>query len=56
MRCARMCRSEATAKGVAELIGDKARPIPIGPELLEPLSVEHRRDFTKKWQAAMKGQ
>jgi iron(III) transport system substrate-binding protein len=45
-----------TAQGVAELIGDKARPIPIGPELLKPLSVEHRRDFTKKWQAAMKGQ
>lgn len=45
-----------TAQGVAELIGDKARPIPIGPELLEPLSQEHRRDFTKKWQAAMKGQ
>lgn len=47
---------EATAKRVAELIGDKARPIPIGPDLLTPLAEPYRRDFSKKWQAAMKGQ
>jgi hypothetical protein len=47
---------EATAKRVAELIGDKARPIPIGPDLLAPLAEPYRRDFSNKWQAAMKGQ
>jgi len=47
---------EATAKRVAELIGDRARPIAISPDLLAPLSEPYRRDFSKKWQAAMKGQ
>jgi iron(III) transport system substrate-binding protein len=47
---------EMTAQRLAELIGDNARPIPIGPELLGPLTEDHRRDFAKKWQAAMKGQ
>jgi iron(III) transport system substrate-binding protein len=47
---------ETTAQGVAELIGDKARPIAIGPDLLGPLTEERRRDFSRKWQAAMKGQ
>jgi iron(III) transport system substrate-binding protein len=47
---------ETTAQGVAGLIGDNARPIPIGPDLLGPLTEENRRDFVKKWQAAMKAQ
>jgi ABC-type Fe3+ transport system substrate-binding protein len=45
-----------TAQGIAELIGDKARPIPIGAELLAPLSEASRREFARKWQAAMRGQ
>jgi iron(III) transport system substrate-binding protein len=47
---------EATAKHVAELIGDKARPVPIGPELLTNLDQKKRLEFLKMWQAAMKGQ
>jgi len=47
---------EMTAPGVAALIGDKARPIPIGPELLGPLTEQHRKEFLQKWQAAMKAQ
>ena len=47
---------EASAKRVAELIGDKARPVPIGPELLANLDQKTRLDFLKKWQAAMMGQ
>jgi iron(III) transport system substrate-binding protein len=47
---------EATAKGVSQLIGDKARPIPITEDLLANLDEAKRLDFLKKWQAAMKGQ
>ena len=47
---------EATAKRVAELVGDKARPIPISNDLLANLDEGKRLDFLKKWQAAMKGQ
>lgn len=47
---------EATLKGVEKLIGDKARPVAIGPGLLEGLDQKKRLDFLKKWQAAMKGQ
>jgi iron(III) transport system substrate-binding protein len=47
---------EATAQRVAELIGDKARPIPISADLLAPLTEASRREFSRKWQAAMKGQ
>jgi iron(III) transport system substrate-binding protein len=47
---------EATVKKVAELVGEKARPIPIGPELLTNLDEGKRLDFLKRWQAAMKGQ
>ena len=47
---------EATAKRVGELLGDKAKPIPIGPDLLETLNTKKRLEFLKKWQAAMKGQ
>jgi iron(III) transport system substrate-binding protein len=47
---------EATAKGVSELIGDKAQPIPISEELLANLDEGKRLEFLKRWQAAMKGQ
>ncbi len=47
---------EATAKRVAELIGDKARPVPISEELLVNLDQKKRLEFLKMWQAAMKGQ
>jgi iron(III) transport system substrate-binding protein len=47
---------EATAKRVSELIGDKARPVPINQELLVMLDEGKRLEFLKKWQAAMKGQ
>lgn len=47
---------EATAKKVAEAVGDKARPVVIGPELLTTLDQKKRLEFLKTWQAAMKGQ
>lgn len=47
---------EATVKKVAELIGDKARPIPISGDLLANLDQKKRLEFLKRWQAAMKGQ
>jgi len=47
---------EATIKRVAELVGDKARPVPISPELLASLDKAKRLDFLKRWQAAMRGQ
>jgi iron(III) transport system substrate-binding protein len=47
---------EATAKRVVELVGDKARPIPIGTNLLDNLNEGKRLDFLKRWQGAMKGQ
>ena len=47
---------EATAKRVGELIGDKARPVPISDELLANLDTKKRLQFIKLWQAAMKGQ
>jgi iron(III) transport system substrate-binding protein len=47
---------EATAKRVGELIGDKARPVPISDELLGNLDTKKRLQFIKLWQAAMKGQ
>jgi iron(III) transport system substrate-binding protein len=47
---------EATVKGVTELIGDKARPVPISQELLANLDESKRLEFLKRWQAAMKGQ
>ncbi len=45
----------ATIKKVAEQIGDKVRPVPIGPELLTNLDEGKRLAFLKQWQAAMKG-
>jgi len=47
---------EATLKQVEKLIGDKAKPVPIGPELLGTLDQKKRLAFLKQWQAAMKGQ
>ena len=47
---------EATLKRVTQLIDDKARPVPIGPELLENLDQTKRLAFLSKWQAAKKGQ
>jgi len=47
---------EATAKRVAELVGDKARPVPISDELLSNLDAKKRLAFIRQWQAAMKGQ
>jgi iron(III) transport system substrate-binding protein len=47
---------EATLKGVTQLIGDKARPVPIDATLLENLDQTKRLAFLSKWQAAKKGQ
>jgi iron(III) transport system substrate-binding protein len=47
---------EATLKKVEELIGDKAKPVPISADLLDALNQTKRLAFLKKWQAAMKGQ
>ena len=47
---------EATAKRVAQLVGDKARPVPISDELLSNLDQKKRLAFIRQWQAAMKGQ
>jgi iron(III) transport system substrate-binding protein len=47
---------DATVRKVAEQVGDKVRPIPIGPELLANLDENKRLAFLKQWQAAMKGQ
>jgi iron(III) transport system substrate-binding protein len=49
-------QGEATVKSVAAQIGDKVRPVPIGPELLANLDQGKRLAFLKQWQAAMKGQ
>ena len=53
---ARRRRGRGDSQGVTELVGDKARPVPIGPELLTNLDRDKRLAFLKKWQAAMKGQ
>ena len=47
---------EATIKGVSQLIGDKARPVPIDQTLLENLDQSKRLAFLSKWQQAKKGQ
>ena len=47
---------EATIKGVTQLIGDKARPVPIDQTLLENLDQAKRLAFLSKWQQAKKGQ
>ena len=47
---------EATIKGVTQLIGDKARPVPIDQTLLENLDQAKRLAFLSKWQQAKRGQ
>jgi iron(III) transport system substrate-binding protein len=47
---------EATIKGVSQLIGDKARPVPVDQTLLENLDQAKRLAFLAKWQQAKKGQ
>lgn len=47
---------EATIKRVTQLIGDKARPVPIDQSLLENLDQAKRLAFLSKWQQAKKGQ
>src|SRR4029077_6238348 len=47
---------EATVKQVTQLIGDKARPVPIDATLLDNLDQAKRLAFLAKWQAAKKGQ
>jgi iron(III) transport system substrate-binding protein len=47
---------EATIKGVGQLIGDKARPVPIDQTLLDNLDQTKRLAFLSKWQQAKKGQ
>jgi iron(III) transport system substrate-binding protein len=44
---------EATAKTVKAALGDKVRPIPVGPELNANLDTVKRLRFLKAWQAAM---
>ncbi len=43
-----------TAKAVDDLLGDKARPIPVSRELLETLEQSKRLEFLNQWQAAIK--
>jgi iron(III) transport system substrate-binding protein len=47
---------EATIKGVSQLVGDKARPVPIDQTLLDNLDQSKRLAFLSKWQQAKKGQ
>jgi iron(III) transport system substrate-binding protein len=47
---------EATMKGVSQLVGDKARPVPIDQTLLDNLDQTKRLAFLSKWQQAKKGQ
>jgi iron(III) transport system substrate-binding protein len=47
---------EATLKRVTELVGDKARPVPIDQTLLDNLDQTKRLAFLSKWQQAKKGQ
>jgi iron(III) transport system substrate-binding protein len=46
---------EMTEAGIAKTLGDKAKPIPVGPELLGYLDQTRRLEFIKQWQAAIKG-
>jgi iron(III) transport system substrate-binding protein len=47
---------EATIKGVSQLVGDRARPVPIDQTLLDNLDQTKRLAFLSKWQQAKKGQ
>ncbi|WP_431861023.1 ABC transporter substrate-binding protein [Azospirillum sp.] len=46
---------EATAKAVNAKLGDKVKPIKVGPELLSTLDQTKRLAFIKQWQQAMQG-
>ncbi|WP_448192023.1 ABC transporter substrate-binding protein [Azospirillum sp. sgz301742] len=46
---------EATAKAVNAKLGDKVKPIRVGPELLTTLDQVKRLTFIKQWQQAMQG-
>ena len=47
---------EATLKRVTQLVGDKAKPVPIDESLLANLDQTKRLAFLSKWQQAKKGQ
>ncbi|MEA2779806.1 MAG: iron(III) transport system substrate-binding protein [Rhodospirillaceae bacterium] len=46
---------EATARRTAELVGDKAKPVPINDSLLKNLNAMERLKFLKRWRAAIQG-
>ncbi|HEX7441726.1 MAG TPA: ABC transporter substrate-binding protein [Caldimonas sp.] len=46
---------EMTAAGYAKALGAAAKPIPVGPELLDFLDQTKRLAFLKQWQQAIKG-
>jgi iron(III) transport system substrate-binding protein len=46
---------EMTAAGYAKSLGATAKPIPVGPELLDFLDQTKRLAFLKQWQQAIKG-
>ncbi|HEX7435549.1 MAG TPA: ABC transporter substrate-binding protein, partial [Caldimonas sp.] len=46
---------EMTAAGYAKTLGATAKPIPVGPELLDFLDQTKRLAFLKQWQQAIKG-
>ncbi len=46
---------ETTAKAVNDKLGDKAKPYPLGEELLATLEQSKRLEFMGKWQAALAG-
>jgi len=46
---------EMTAAGYQKILGASARPIAVGPELLDFLDQTKRLAFLKQWQAAIKG-
>ena len=56
LRYPRGVEGEATVKRVGQLIGDKAKPVPISGDLLSTLDQTKRLEFLKQWQAAIKGQ
>ena len=45
---------EMTVAGYTKLLGNNAKPIPVGPELLGYLDQTKRLEFLKQWQAAIK--
>ena len=46
---------DASARRVSELVGDRARPVPIDDSLLATLKPLPRLAFLKEWRAAMRG-